>query len=63
MREAVAQAQDAYRLAGIPVPSGPDLGRVPHTGLCTYCHYDPREPWNFEAMAEDFHQRVLRLGQ
>jgi hypothetical protein len=63
MREAVAQGQDAYRLAGLTPPAAPDLGRVPHTGLCSYCHYDPREPWNFEAMAEDFHQRVLRLGQ
>jgi hypothetical protein len=63
MREAVAQVQQAYRLAGQPVPAPPDLGRVPHSGLCSYCHYDPREPWNFEAMAEDFHERVLRIGQ
>jgi hypothetical protein len=63
MREAVAQVQDAYRLAGQAPPPAPDLGRVPHTGLCSYCHYDPREPWNFEAMAEDFHERVLRLGR
>ncbi len=63
MREAVAHVQQAYRLAGQSPPPPPDLGRVPHTGLCSYCHYDPREPWNFEAMAEDFHERVLRLGQ
>jgi hypothetical protein len=62
-REAVAQIQQAYRLAGRSAPTAPELGRVPHTGLCSYCHYDPREPWNFEAMAEDFHERVLRLGQ
>lgn len=63
MREAVAHVQQAYRLAGLVPPPSPDLGRVPHTGLCSYCHYDPREPWNFEAMAEDFHERVLRLGR
>ncbi len=63
LREAVVGVQDAYRLAGRSPPPPPDLGRVPHSGLCTYCHYDPREPWNFEAMAEDFHERVLRLGQ
>jgi hypothetical protein len=63
VREAVAHVQDAYRLAGRTPPAPPDLGRVPHTGLCSYCHYDPREPWNFEAMAEDFHERVMRLGQ
>jgi hypothetical protein len=63
LREAVAQVQDAYRLAGATAPVAPDLGRVPHSGLCSYCHYDPREPWDFEAMAEDFHERVLRLGQ
>jgi hypothetical protein len=63
MREAVQQVQQAYRLAGLGVPTPPDLGRIPHTGLCSYCHYDPREPWNFEAMAEDFHERVLRLGE
>jgi hypothetical protein len=63
MREAVAQVQEAYRLAGQEPPAAPDLGRVPHTGLCSYCHYDPREPWNFDAMAEDFHERVLRLGR
>jgi hypothetical protein len=63
LREAVANVQDAYRLAGQIPPGAPDLGRVPHSGLCTYCHYDPREPWNFDAMAEDFHERVMRLGQ
>jgi hypothetical protein len=62
-REAVTHIQEAYRLAGRTPPTAPALGRVPHTGLCSYCHYDPREPWNFEAMAEDFHERVLRLGQ
>jgi hypothetical protein len=62
MREAVERVRDAYRLAGQAAPPAPDLGRVPHTGLCSYCHYDPREPWNFEAMAEDFHERVLRLS-
>jgi hypothetical protein len=63
MREAVVQVQEAYRLAGQAAPLAPDLGRIPHTGLCSYCHYDPREPWNFEAMSEDFHERVLRLGR
>lgn len=63
LREAVSYVQQAYRRSGVAPPAAPDLGRIPHTGLCSYCHYDPREPWNFEAMAEDFHQRVLRLGQ
>jgi hypothetical protein len=63
MREAVDYTRRAHQLAGVAPPTPPDLGRIPHTGLCTYCHYDPREPWNFEAMAEDFHERVLRLGQ
>lgn len=63
LREAVSYVQQGYRGSGVAPPAAPDLGRTPHTGLCSYCHYDPREPWNFEAMAEDFHQRVLRLGQ
>lgn len=60
MREALDRSRRAYTLAGQTPPPLPDLGRVPHTGLCSYCHYRPSEPWNFDAMPEDFHDRVLR---
>lgn len=59
MREAVARAQEAYAIAGVQAPAPPDLGRVPHSGMCSYCHYGPDEPWDFRTMPSDFHQSVL----
>jgi hypothetical protein len=59
MREALGRTRSAYALAGVPPPPAPDLGRVPHTGLCSYCHYRPSEPWDFDAMPEDFHESVM----
>jgi hypothetical protein len=62
-REAVQRIERAYRAAGRTAPPPPDLGRVPHSGLCSYCHYEDDQPWNFEAMPEGFHESVLRRGQ
>ena len=59
MREAVDRAAMAYRLAGRTAPTQPNLGRTPHAGLCSYCHYSPDEPWDFESMPEDFHQGLV----
>ena len=63
MREAVDRAQRAYRVAGRTPPPPPDLGRVPHAGLCSYCHYRSTEPRNFGRMPADFHQSVLGAGR
>lgn len=63
MREAVDRARGAYRVAGRTPPPAPDMGRVPHTGLCSYCHYRPDEPWNFEVMPADFHQSLVGRGR
>jgi hypothetical protein len=60
MREAVERVEEAYRLTGEQVPQPPDLGRVPHTGLCSYCHYESTELWNLREMPEDFHRQVLQ---
>jgi hypothetical protein len=63
MREAVELARDGYRAAGESAPAPPDLGRVPHIGMCSYCHYEPGGPWDFEAMPDDFHRDVLAPGR
>jgi hypothetical protein len=57
-REGVAQAAEAYRLAGRRAPAPPDLGPRPHAGLCSYCHYSPADPWDFRRMPEDFHREL-----
>jgi hypothetical protein len=59
LREAVTRARKAYDIAGRTPPAIPDLGRVPHSGMCTYCHYSTDEPWDFETMPEDFHQTIM----
>lgn len=59
MREAVSRARAAYRLAGTTAPRAPEMGRVPHSGMCSYCHYGPDEPWDFGAMPDDFHRSVF----
>ena len=59
MREAVSRARSAYRMAGVAAPEAPEMGRVPHSGMCSYCHYGPDEPWDFDAMPDDFHRSVL----
>jgi hypothetical protein len=62
-REAVQRVERAYRLAGQTPPAPPDLGRAPHSGLCSYCHYEADQPWNFEAMPEGFHESILRQAR
>lgn len=56
IREAVQRSREAYDVAGVAAPAPPELGRVPHSGLCSYCHYRVDEPWDFRTMPEDFHQ-------
>jgi hypothetical protein len=58
-RESVQRVQHAYRLAGRPAPPAPALGRPPHQGLCSGCHYSG-EPLDIRAMPADFHRRVVR---
>lgn len=59
LRRALDEVRGAYVAAGMQPPAAPELGRVPHAGLCTYCHYGPQEPWNMEAMSDAFHRRVM----
>lgn len=59
MRDAVDRIQRAYGVAGRQAPSRPDLGRPPHMGLCSYCHYQSTQIWNLRDMPEDFHRTVL----
>jgi hypothetical protein len=58
-RESVVRVQDAYRIAGRTTPPAPALGRPPHQGLCSGCHYSG-EPLDMRAMPRDFHERVVR---
>lgn len=59
LRRAAEQVRAAYLAAGLRAPPPPDLGRVPHMGLCTYCHYGPSEPWDMERMSDEFHRRAM----
>ena len=59
MREAIDLAVRAYRGSGRAPPRVPDLGRVPHAGLCSYCHYGTGDPWALERMPEDFHRSFM----
>ncbi|MGK7311659.1 MAG: cytochrome c3 family protein [Candidatus Longimicrobiales bacterium M2_2A_002] len=59
MRDAVDRIQEAYAVAGRQPPSSPDLGRAPHMGLCSYCHYESTQMWDLRDMPEDFHRTVL----
>ncbi len=52
---------EAYVLAGRPPPSQPALGRQPHEGLCSYCHYRADDPWLFEEMSGPFHREALGI--
>jgi nitrate/TMAO reductase-like tetraheme cytochrome c subunit len=63
LREAVTRARQAYGVAGQRAPGIPDLGRVPHSGMCSYCHYSPGEPWNFENMPDEFHRSIMSETQ
>jgi hypothetical protein len=58
-RDARDRLLAAYRMAGRPLPSAPDLGTAAHEGLCTYCHYAPGDIWNYRRMPADFHEQVL----
>lgn len=59
-RESMDRAALAYRLAGRTAPPRPDLGPAAHAGLCTYCHYSPNDPWDFQRMSSAFHRSVLK---
>lgn len=57
--DVVAQASEAYRLAGQGVPPVPQLGRAPRQGICAFCHYRINEPGFSETMDDAFHREVL----
>ncbi|HUG40761.1 MAG TPA: cytochrome c3 family protein [Longimicrobiales bacterium] len=59
LRQALEQVRSAYAAAGLRPPQPPDLGAVPHAGLCSYCHYRRSEPWDMDAMSDAFHRRVM----
>ena len=59
LRQAVDDVREAWAQAGLRAPAPPDLGRVPHMGLCSYCHYGVDEPWDMEAMSDAFHRRAM----
>jgi hypothetical protein len=61
-RESIGRVQHAYQLAGRTAPAPPALGRPPHMGLCSGCHYSG-EPLDMRAMPRDFHERVVRQQQ
>lgn len=61
-RQSLEHAAAAYRLAGRSAPAAPDLGRPPHMGLCSGCHYD-NQPWRLEGMPAGFHREVLRVPE
>lgn len=63
MRQAVSRAREAYQVAGQPAPAPPNLGRAPHSGMCSYCHYRADDPWDFGAMDDDFHRSALSRGR
>ncbi|HSL69873.1 MAG TPA: cytochrome c3 family protein, partial [Longimicrobiales bacterium] len=46
-REAIRRVAAAYQAAGRSAPPPPELGSPVHYGLCSYCHYDPKDPWNY----------------
>jgi hypothetical protein len=60
--EAVASAQEAYRLSGQQAPPAPHLGRLPRQGICAYCHYELEQLAITEAMDDAFHRDVM-LGR
>ncbi len=59
MRDALDRAQQAYAVTGRTPPGTPDMGREPHMGLCSYCHYESTRMWNIRDMPEDFHRTIL----
>jgi hypothetical protein len=59
LRDALDRARMAYSVAGRSPPGRPDMGRQPHMGLCSYCHYESTQIWNLGDMPEDFHRTVL----
>lgn len=61
-RESVTRAQQAYRVAGRAAPPPPDLGRSPHLGLCSGCHYG-EDDLDLRAMPEALHRRFLEAQQ
>lgn len=58
-RESVLRVEAAYRADGRRAPATPALGRPPHTGLCTGCHYADG-PWDLRQMPGPLHDRFLR---
>ncbi|MDX1673705.1 MAG: multiheme c-type cytochrome [Longimicrobiales bacterium] len=59
LRDAVDHVRSAYVVTDRRPPASPDLGREPHMGLCSYCHYESTRMWNLRDMPEDFHRTVL----
>ncbi len=63
MRAAVERTREAYAVSGKTAPAAPNMGPVPHMGLCSYCHYSTSRPLDIRDMPDEFHQRVLRQRQ
>lgn len=61
MEDAVAAVIRGYERAGAAPERGPELGRRPSQGLCSYCHYRVDDPWLFQEMSGEFHRKVMRL--
>jgi hypothetical protein len=58
-RESVARVRSAYGQAGRVAPQPPGLGSPAHEGVCSFCHYSARGPWNFERMSGPFHRDIM----
>lgn len=62
---AVDRAVEAYRVAGRGVPEAPELGRQPHMGLCSYCHYriEDQQLRTLTSREEQFHRQALGVDE
>ncbi len=40
LEEALAQAEQSFRVSGAVSPPPPELGGIPRPGFCSFCHYD-----------------------
>ena len=65
LEEALALAEEAFRLSRVVSPTPPELGGVPRAGFCSFCHYDVvfGAPEVTLRKLDDFHTQVSRSWQ
>jgi hypothetical protein len=62
LRRGRLAVDDAYRVAGHPIPEFVDLGAKPRAGFCSFCHYSWPSGASFEAPNTESHRRYLERG-